>query len=691
MAVTYRRSSRDPKSNTYVARITLCKGVPVYGFHVGWRFYLKIYMLNPMYMQRLAELLRNSSIMGRPMQPYEVHIPYLLQFMADYGLYGCGWVECQTVTFRAPVPIDNDGKESEGWNASTIPGHLITSSADKPRLSHCSIEIDLLSHHILNRRTISPRLLHHDFIERHNPVPLDQKLVHSMAELWRDEERRRAKNGDPQSEPFMYTSGSRHDEGDRGNGPWIHEAEMRVKINETIQAERERSDTDALSFDTFVSPTNFQSIVQTALESVTDMFPSELPSSSQKENYVGMNVSSWHLRENSGEFPSAQIDEGRIFELLDEIEATAGASQSIKEEDYFSERSSKSPSGIDFDADLLGRGQQETIEPPIDYERMPPFADRQFNLSAGEDFPEFSDDLEIDFDFTSLAGKTQNSPRASETAHPVTTVNHGNDTNNNNEVEVIPPFRLRGGASTPELKKRKRSTDSISSAIRQKLKFVENVDGQFTNDIPFHRQAGLSHSNSSTGGVNEMVNPSVVESRPHLVVDDRSVNKTSLGESSARFRQGPELKSHYNARNRPNQGQLATLDLSHPHFEQYVWQIRPPSTPSLLSSLHGLGIPRVIPRSAYYSKDDDVSASTREYGGREFKLVSNSLQYVKSFNSGANFSKTIFKDTDDSTPRASTRIWQIQQVPPLKVTCVNDDTVEDAVSTSGFQARNLHP
>lgn len=127
LAVAYRRNPHDPNSNTYVARITLCKGVPLYGFHVGWRFYLKIYMLNPAYMQRLADILRDGSIMGRSMQPYEVHIPYLLQFMADYGLYGCGWVECQSVTFRNPVPDDKDGERSLAWNSSTIPDDLITS------------------------------------------------------------------------------------------------------------------------------------------------------------------------------------------------------------------------------------------------------------------------------------------------------------------------------------------------------------------------------------------------------------------------------------------------------------------------------------------------------------------------------------------------------------------------------------
>src|SRR5436305_9940055 len=152
MTVAYRRNPHNPKNNTYVSRITLCKGVPMYGFHVGWRFYLKIYMLNPTYMQRLADLLRNGSIMGESMQPYEVHIPYLLQFMADYGLYGCGWVECKTVAFRAPIPI-SDAQNPERWDDSTIPSSSIT---DKPRSSHCEIEIDLESHQILNRHRIKP-------------------------------------------------------------------------------------------------------------------------------------------------------------------------------------------------------------------------------------------------------------------------------------------------------------------------------------------------------------------------------------------------------------------------------------------------------------------------------------------------------------------------------------------------------
>jgi DNA polymerase zeta len=53
LAIHFRRLG-DRKSESFVARITLVKGVPFYGFHVGYRFYLKIYMLSPLVMSRLV-------------------------------------------------------------------------------------------------------------------------------------------------------------------------------------------------------------------------------------------------------------------------------------------------------------------------------------------------------------------------------------------------------------------------------------------------------------------------------------------------------------------------------------------------------------------------------------------------------------------------------------------------------------
>jgi DNA polymerase zeta len=359
MALSYRRNPHDPRNNMYVARITLCKGVPFYGFHVGWKFFLKIYLLNPACMQRLGDLFRNGSILGKAMQPYEIHIPYLLQFMADYGLYGCGWVSCSSVIFRAPVPRESleDNTEDFKFSDLTIPGHLIITSDTRPRLSFCALEIDLRCQDILNRKSIKPRLLHYDFIERRHPPPLEEKLVHSMAELWQDEEKRRADRGE--NAPLsMYTS--RFPSNEEAKGPWIHESEMRRKLDEAIRAERAKGDGRMLNFDTFVKQSKFSSMVQTALESVTDMFVGMDPELGFKEgDYVGLGTSSGHIRENSGDFPSAEVNEARILAMLQDLdEGTAMHGNGLDD----ISASDRSLSDVDFDADLLSRLPKELSE-----------------------------------------------------------------------------------------------------------------------------------------------------------------------------------------------------------------------------------------------------------------------------------------------------------------------------------------
>lgn len=595
----------------------------MYGFHVGWRFYLKIYMLNPAYMQRLADLLRNGSIMTRPMQPYEVHIPYLLQFMADFGLYGCGWVECQAVTFRAPVPDHDTMDQNQIWNTMTIPSHMITNDDDKPRLSHCAIEIDLLSHHIGNRNTIKPRILHHDFIERTNPISLTEKLVHSMAELWRDEERRRLLNGDTQQMPSMYTSGSRHDQDDRGKGPWIHESEMRAKLDDLIQSERARSDFHILQFDTFVKPAKFQSLVQTALESVTDMFPNEIPALSQpRDDYVGIHTSSGHLREDSGDFPTAEIDRERIFEMLNDLEPDAHAS--MNGEGSISESHSEPPSDIDFDGDLLGRKLDDSPEPDLPDENFDEFDYLPLEMPAETDVADFSDDLDVNFDMSFVAQASR-----SEEDH----------TPNYEIAQAIPSkgidsqlMRLRGGASDSELKKRKRQPSSSSSG----------------------RKKAKAHVTSSRDG--------------HSSARDKPPSIKPLPPIAGFIAGNEESKSHFTSL-RMGHRPRTTVHRFQPKQSPavFTWPSPPPSAPDLLSSMYQLGIPRVIPRSAFYSKDKDVPASTREYGGREFKLVSTSLPYLEEFKSGTRFRKSIFlgKTSPDTFVSRITRIWQIGKRPPI--------------------------
>lgn len=646
----------------------------MYGFHIGWKFYLKIYMLNPAYMQRLADLLRNGTIMGRPFQPYEAHIPYLLQFMADYGLYGCGWVACQIVTFRAPVPLGQDPLhgQSKLWDEFTIPEHLITSSDDKPRLSHCAIEIDLFSHHILNRQTIKPRMLHYDFVERRSPVPLEEKLVHSMAELWRDEERRRARRGENQPFPSVYKAGSTYDKDDKEKGPWIHEEEMRAKLDDLIRRERARSDGHALQFENFVKQTKFQSLVQTALESVTDMFPSELPNSSQKkDNYVGLNPSSGHLREESGDFPSDFVDEARILALLDDMDGSGNLWKESANPDEFnhvSESSYESPSDVDFDHDLLGRGQDELQEVPVQrrhtYQRPRSFVD-QGNL-------DLSDELELDFDISSPTTR-----KVTPTSHELATATNRVYRSRSSVAQYVPlpsptkdfePLRLRGGASKPEIKgmKRGRKSSPISSP-HERTRFPGEITANRDN-IPGNAITDPSNTLEPAGNVAGAVVGCSRQSLPVEKSSTRNSNQSLIPVSDPWHSSGPDAMLAKQTRD-------------------FLWSTSPPSTAVVLSSLRSLRVPRILPRSAYYSMDEDVPRTNREYGGKEFRLISDSLRFLGIFTCGSLFAGSVFQDTSRLIfgQPLSLKLWQFERKPPLKPLLMANPFASNVLPVHGLQ------
>ncbi|KAI4285156.1 MAG: hypothetical protein L6R35_004722 [Caloplaca aegaea] len=104
LAVSYCRNMYDGKT-AFVGHITLVKGIPFYGFNVGYKFFLRIYMLNPLQMTRLADLLRQGAIMSKALQPYESHMQYLLQWMCDYNLFGCAYIDSTNERQRSPENV----------------------------------------------------------------------------------------------------------------------------------------------------------------------------------------------------------------------------------------------------------------------------------------------------------------------------------------------------------------------------------------------------------------------------------------------------------------------------------------------------------------------------------------------------------------------------------------------------------
>ncbi|KAK5114206.1 hypothetical protein LTR85_010271 [Meristemomyces frigidus] len=303
LALSYRRNLYDPRNSTFVAHIRLVKGVPFFGYNVGYHYYLKIYLLNPQHMTRFSDLLQQGAILKRVFQPYEAHLQYLLQWMCDFNLYGCAYIEvdARKVGWRSPVPEWLELEDpAHLWHDRSIAPEAMLQEDRFQRQSHCQLELDFCVEDIINRSSIRSRELHHSFIERldslENPPP-EEKLVHSMAGLWKDETRRRKLRmglspGSDSLSPFppeVLVSMSADPRSD-SKGGWIHEEEFREMVEEIAGQEKKARGGGDITFESFGRQKGKieDDGVQTVLESVEELFHDRLTSRwSNKPDEVG--------------------------------------------------------------------------------------------------------------------------------------------------------------------------------------------------------------------------------------------------------------------------------------------------------------------------------------------------------------------------------------------------------------------
>ncbi|KAG9083711.1 DNA polymerase zeta [Ceratobasidium sp. UAMH 11750] len=176
---------RNPFESKFVRAVILVKGVNFYGFHCSHTPFLKVIMTDPGMVQRAATVLRSGAVMRQKIQTFETHISFILQFMCDFGLYGCGWLEFARYYVR----------EGDAETGTTIlPGQFTKSPHTK--VSRMSLEIDIISHQILNRNKLSQRHMHHTLtIPAPVPAQPSDPLVQSVRELWDIERARRSAIG----------------------------------------------------------------------------------------------------------------------------------------------------------------------------------------------------------------------------------------------------------------------------------------------------------------------------------------------------------------------------------------------------------------------------------------------------------------------------------------------------------------
>ncbi|OTB04699.1 hypothetical protein M426DRAFT_11334 [Hypoxylon sp. CI-4A] len=702
LAVSYRRNAYDGKSK-YVARITLVKGTPFYGFYVGYRFYLKIYMLNPQVMTRLSELLHQGVIMKQKFQPYEAHLQYLLQFMTDYNLYGCGYIENQKVSFRAPVPrYEDDNELSHIWHSQSVSRTSITEDADLPRASHCSIEVDICVQDILNRHDIKERQLHHDFVERKHPLPSDIKLVHSMAGLWKDETKRRKRRmlgQTPGSSPFPPEALVSMSADPRDSQPsgWIHEEEYRERIQGLIQDEREQGDGSTVTFDSFVGKRPLESTVNTMLQSVEDLYPGNLESA--------LGIESQYLEVGQDPTSSIVVDDDRIHDIgLDEdgVFPDDSDEEKVPIPNPANEKQSPNPKN---------GGLKEADRPP---EKL---VKKGESISHGRSCPLISPNLatkpgETDRPELLLSGVQVSCLRSKQRPRVPISKSLLDVAKEQGLVSKAPPemrhVHSKGAlkrSSSPlsggqEVKRRragnssemepaalsevsdKQDTRTISSQLTQstqsRLKKASKGPGNQTLNFPvvknpndpntrlrLSQKSGSQRSESSEHVKHVAFEPwAPVEDVTSLSVSqkDKSESDSSALHSSI----GKETRIPID---------IGCTPRPEAHF--FIFDESPPPAQEVLSTMDLMGLPNAIYQEAFYSNEKDVPQRAREYAGQEFRLEGNTLPFLPDFDptgeSPANFGlKSDLPYDADRDERSyqklrkecSLKSWEIAEPPP---------------------------
>ena len=223
IAVSLKRDPQSPRSR-YVRAVILVKGIHFYGFNSSYSPFLKIYIVDPALMSRAVAILQSGSVMGTPFHIFESHLSYVLQFLCDFGLYGCGWVKLEDVWQRG---VDEDVEEPP-FGPSYKPSVYF-------RRSKMALEFDTIAPLIMNRHNVSQRHLHHKLVI---PQPLSsfEPLVLGVRELWDDERQRRIAAGLPPS-PDLPQDPSANSRG-KGGG-WVAEARWWDQLRERIEKEQD--------------------------------------------------------------------------------------------------------------------------------------------------------------------------------------------------------------------------------------------------------------------------------------------------------------------------------------------------------------------------------------------------------------------------------------------------------------------
>lgn len=119
--------------------------------------------------------------------------------------------------------------------------HPSVDAGGPAKISYEPIELDLPFTAILNRRRLTPRNLHHDFVEMLDPDSIERgKLVRSVKELWDDERQRRSARGESGPYDIVDDAPREWDQRPKDKPNWRREPEFRAKVDAKIRDDLKR-------------------------------------------------------------------------------------------------------------------------------------------------------------------------------------------------------------------------------------------------------------------------------------------------------------------------------------------------------------------------------------------------------------------------------------------------------------------
>jgi DNA polymerase zeta len=674
LTVSYRRTSSDD-SLDYVAHISLVKGVPFYGYHLGFTRFLKIYLLNPLHINRLADLFRQGAVMKRAIQPYESHMQYIPQWMCDYNLFGCDYLECAKVKFRGPVPLQQDMRTaSHLWHDGTIANSMVSDPDHLQRHSLCSIEIDVCVQDILNRLDIKSRDIHHDLLEKINPFTNEEKIVHSMAGLWRDETKRRKtrmglpdSNGSPFPSEVLVTVSA--DPRNSSSGGWIHEREYRDKLEILAEGEKLRNlDTEKTYPD-----------IKTSLQSVEDLYPFNLPI---VDAFNGL-VSDHNGVHGADNEVAVEVDESRVLSMHDRS------------------ADSQSDDGFELHSGLLDGLAQDTMNNNTKDGAKAMATHANPNLSAP---------------ILGLEGVHMEATKG-RTLEELGIRNAGDYDFVAQDAFMIPiEFTSRPSAMSPVRKGKEDDSGGLGPTKRRKLLPKEESHESIHDEVEETRRGmNKGHAQDTNQSISSRidVSPNKLRSSPGMadklkfpVVKDPNDPYTvqrlsqqgsrletdlplckkagSSIRSAVRSRQDITSVSAEVARSQADsvcsEQTRSVLSMVHHSFDirpQCQILCIPANAPPLVMPMSQDGLPSRIYQDAYYANEEDVSERSREYAGREFKLEGTTVPFLPDFDaSGTSMASVGAKPPvlvnkhaldgsySDSRRACTLSTWEIKALPP---------------------------